>query len=196
MSEKRKRFRLKKHYNDDIEKDIDILNNYPILNQDRERFIDIGGYGWQPRFYKECLSITHQDDIEKACICYLEGLHWVFNYYFKGIVTWRWKYNYSNAPLINDLHMYLKNKNNFSVKFKDNTQHTATEQLLYILPKKSIYLIDDRYKKLMDSESDISDIYTCEFEIDACFKRYLWQCEPILPPIDLKLLLKTVKKNS
>lgn len=196
MSEKRKRFRLKKNYDNDIEKELDILNNYPILNQEKEKLIDIGIYDWESRFYKECLSVTHQIDLEKSCENYLEGLHWVFNYYFKGKVTWRWKYNYGNAPLLNDLNIFLKNKNNFSVKFNDDMPLTATEQLLYILPKKSIYLIDDRYKKLMDSESDISDIYVNEFELDTCYKRYLWQCEPILPPINLKYFLKTIKKLS
>ena len=45
----------------------------------------------------------------------------------------------------------------------------------------------------MDSDSEISDIYGNEFELDTCFKRYMWQCEPILPPVNLKYFLKTVK---
>ena len=47
MSKKRKKFKLRKSYADEYEKKIDLLNNYPILHQELEDYVDIGKKNWK-----------------------------------------------------------------------------------------------------------------------------------------------------
>lgn len=195
MSYRRKKFRLNRHYKSDIEKELDLLNNYPILNQDGENLIKIGEKNWEPRYYKYCLKITDKNDIKECCLNYIEGLQWTFNYYFKGSITWKWKYNYNYSPTLKDINTYLTSIGNInSIKFKPDNAPCSTVQLLCILPKSSCYLIPDKYKKLMNETSDICDLYVNDYELDTYYKRYLWQCEPVLPFIDINRVIKSYKK--
>lgn len=197
MSEKRKRFKLRRNYESDLEKDLDILNNYPILNKKCEEVIDIGNPNavWQPNYYKYCLGITDKYDIQEACENYVEGLQWVYNYYFKGVVTWKWQYNYGYAPLLKNISIHLDTIGNITqIKLNIDQPVTPEVQLLYILPKTSSFIIKNQYKKLMNEDSELCDLYVEEYQLETYYKRYLWQCEPKLPHIDINRIIREVKK--
>ena len=195
MSYRRKKFRLRREYENAVEKELDLLNNYPILHQENENLINIGEKNWEPRYYKYCLKITDKNDIRECCLNYIEGLQWTFNYYFKGSITWKWKYDYNYTPTLKDINTYLNSISSLScIKFKPDVAPCSTIQLLCILPKSSCYLIPDKYKKLMNDTSEICDLYVNNYELDTFYKRYLWQCEPILPFIDIDRVIKSYKK--
>ena len=194
MSNKRRRFKLNRTYKDELDKEMDLLNMYPMLNKECEKYIDIGSKNWEPRYYSKCMKIFDKDDIEKACLNYITGLQWTFHYYFRGCVSWKWKYNYSYSPSSKDIYNYLNNNNINNIKFKNDNAVISTVQLLYILPKSSISLIPNKYKKLMGNDSELSDIYPSEYEIETYYKRYFWQCEPVLPLIDINRIVNSIKK--
>jgi len=194
MSKKRKKFRLNKPYSSEYEKKIDLLNNYPILHQESENYVDIGRKNWKYRFYNKALNIYDNDDIDHCCLNYIEGLKWTYDYYFKGCKSWKWKYNYRHAPSIVDIINVMSNTNLNDIKFKENNPYSPIVQLLSIFPSTSRNLIPSEYRHLMTSSSDIYDYYPTHYEIDTYYKRYFWQCEPILPLIDYERINSCVKK--
>ena len=194
MSDHRKRFKLNKKYKDELEKEIDLLNMSPMINQECEKYIDIGSKNWESRYYSKCMKIFDKDDIEMSCLNYITGLQWTFHYYFKDCVSWKWKYNYSYSPSSKDIYNYLNSNNINNIKFKNDSPVNPITQLLYILPKSSINIVPNQYKKIMGNDSELADIYPAEYSIETYYKRYFWQCEPVLPLIDISRIINSVKK--
>ena len=73
------------------------------------------------------------------------------------------------------------------IKISKAQPNTPLVQLLTILPKDSNHLLPKTTHPLMnDIDSNIIDIYPVEYKLDTVFKRYYWQCVPILPSINYK----------
>lgn len=59
----------------------------------------------QDRLYTEKLgvpagSISGRRDVVEH---YLTGLHWVLEYYYRGVASWDWYYQHHYAPMASDL---------------------------------------------------------------------------------------------
>ena len=193
MSNKRRRFKLRSDCDTELERQLELLNNKPIIDQIGEDYIDIGKKGWESRYYEKCLNIYDEEDVENACENYVTGLKWTFEYYFKGCSNWTWKYNYRHAPTLKDISKYLETININSIVIKPSKPYNSVVQLLSIFPKQNIDLIPDKFKILMKKKSDIIDFYPEKFDLDTYYKRYFWQCEPILPIIDFDRIIESVK---
>jgi len=194
MSNKRKKFRFNRQHDNEYDKKIDLLNNYPILNQYCEKYIDIGTKNWKYRFYNKALNVYDEDDLKQCCLNYIEGLKWTYEYYFKGCRCWKWKYNYRHCPSLMDILSVMKDTHLNEIIFKESKPYSPIVQLLSVLPKTSSNLVPIQYRNLMTSKSDIGDYYPDNYNIDTYYKRYFWQCEPILPLIDYERLNKAFKK--
>ena len=108
-----------------------------------------------------------------------------------------WKYNYGYAPTLLDLSKYLDNNDINAIKFVKGRPYHSAVQLLSILPKQSKNLIPSKYHYFMnDIESPIIGCYPESYQLDHVFKRYAWQCEPILPDFNYEVLNKLIKKCS
>ena len=137
------------------------------------------------------MNIYDDEDLHNCCLNYIRGLKWTFDYYFKGVRCWKYIYNYRHTPSMIDILNTMNSVNLNLIKFKDSKPYSFVVQLLSIFPRKSINLIPRDYRKIVDS---LSDYYPDKYEIDTYYKRYMWQCEPILPLIDYDRLNKSVKK--
>lgn len=62
---------------------------------------------------------------------YIEGLAWVFAYYFRGCQSWYWYYPYHYAPFASDLIGCDKVK----IEFEPGEPAKPFEQLLAVFPK-------------------------------------------------------------
>ena len=174
----------------DLDKQTELLNNRPIIEMDKEFLITKNKFNtthWKYNYYRYCLDIDTQEEIEHTCHNYLEGIYWTFEYYFNGCVSWRWKYRYNYAPTLGDLNKFL-NKDP-DIKFKKDKPVKPVVQLLCILPRESIHIIPKNYQKYMtDTSLGLTHLYPDSYELSMIFKRYYWQCVPILPDINHNLI--------
>jgi 5'-3' exonuclease len=204
-----KRSRLRPHNSKthtpyDIEKTE--MESYPILpaNREEELSIDIRNQdnNWQLRYYRVCFHFepTHHN-IDDVCYKYIQGLLWNLTYYYNGCSSWEWCYPYHHAPTIKHLYEFAFNKECGNEKWKTVRLHKTPpfrpfEQLMFILPQESKHLLPETYQTLFSSTSPVIQYYPEDYKFDTIFRRYFWQCPPILPPINTTHLKKVLQKKT
>jgi len=144
--------------------------------------------GWKLRYYKENFNIYYGDKegIENICNAYFKTIMWVYQYYFKThCPSWDWAYPYLHPPAISDLVEHFKYDMN-SIEYTTSSPVNPFEQLLIVLPPDSRKLLPDTYANLMvDDVSPIIEYYPKSVELDSLYKWKYYQCEPILPLLDI-----------
>lgn len=69
-------------------------------------------------------------------------------------------------------------------------------QLLSILPPESVDLLPRSYQKYMtDPAYGCMHMFPRSYPVQTYLKTHLWECTPVLPPLDVDLLQKIVHKN-
>lgn len=120
---------------------------------------------------------------------YVEGLHWVLQYYHHGCPSWTWYYPYYFAPLCSD----LRQLGAFNVRFLKGKPFTPLTQLLGVLPPESSSELPLPYRQLMlDLSSPVRDFYPEDFKTDLNGKRFGWEAVIMLPFIEEERLLEAV----
>ena len=175
--------RLKGHDNQTTFKKFE---NIPILDRNAEKEIDPQKINFQEKYYENLFSMKFTTK-EQISLNYLEGLEWTFYYYQSGCKNWRWKYDYSYPPLIEDLVNYIPTEQKLFVQ--DNQESISTiVQLCYVIPKTSLKLLPPKvYKKIN------KNIYTQECVFKWAFCKYFWECHVLLPEINIEELIKIIK---
>jgi 5'-3' exonuclease len=136
---------------------------------------------------------------------YLEGLHWVLNYYHKGCPSWDWYFPYLYSPLSTDIvnirEFYEDDESEIdsdgfaTFKFKQSEPFPSLAQLLSVLPPQSAGLLPKGLGELMTNPSSpIGEYYPSEFTTDANGKRQPWEAVVQIPFIDGDKLLDVVTK--
>ncbi|KAI0787542.1 exonuclease II [Fomes fomentarius] len=146
---------------------------------------------WKRGYYKGKLEISYDDPKEMGDLIfrYVEGLQWVMHYYYSGVASWSWFYNYHYAPRISDLRGVDKMTFNFAL----GRPFRPFEQLMGVLPSASKDLIPPAYRELMtEPTSSIIDFYPDEFEQDLNGKKQDWEAIVKIPFIEEKRLLKAM----
>jgi 5'-3' exoribonuclease 2 len=71
-----------------------------------EAYVDevkFGTEGWRDRYYRTKFFIRSTAQMaemqQKIRQAYIEGLQWVFAYYYSGCVSWSWFYPFHYAPM-------------------------------------------------------------------------------------------------
>uniref|UniRef100_A0A803PXS0 5'-3' exoribonuclease n=1 Tax=Cannabis sativa TaxID=3483 RepID=A0A803PXS0_CANSA len=150
--------------------------------------------GYKERYYREKFCAYNADEIEITRINvvrhYTEGLIWVLLYYFSETPSWTWFYPFHYGPFVSD----FKGLSQFKPNFVKGIPFKPFDQLLSVLPPRSVHVLPVAYQTLMKDDSPIIDFYTTDFEIDMDGCRYTWQGVCKLPFIDESRLLSETKK--
>lgn len=137
------------------------------------------------------LQINYNDppDLRAIVFRYVEGLQWVLNYYYKGVSSWGWFYDYHFAPRITD----LVGLADFKFEFDYGKPFTPYQQLMGVLPEESKEHVPAAYRDLMYEEtSPIIDFYPKDFELDMNGKKQDWEAVVKIPFIDQERLLRAM----
>lgn len=169
--------------------------NIPVYEEEEEVYdpVRLGEEGWKERYYKEKFGKSLHDeefinDISKA---YVEGLVWVMKYYYQGCSSWTWYYPYHYAPFAGE----LKDLEKFiPIKFEKGSPFLPYEQLMSVLPSASAHCLPEIYHWYMkDKNSCLYEYYPLDFEIDMNGQKQEWRGVALLPFIDEKKLLSTIR---
>ncbi|KAI6039713.1 exonuclease II [Pisolithus marmoratus] len=146
---------------------------------------------WKRNYYKDKFGISFNDTEKMGALVhrYVEGLQWVMHYYYGGVASWGWFYDYHYAPRISD----LRGVEDMTFNFELGTPFRPFEQLMGVLPAASRDLIPLAYRDLMDDpSSQISDFYPTVFDTDLNGKKQEWEAIVKIPFIDQKRLLRAM----
>lgn len=177
----------------EMDKEINKLQNYPLFNRELEEKYSLGKENeWRNNYYTNILRLD-KEQVKDLCMNYYEGIIWTLGYYFKKCPDINWYYRFQGGPSIESLIQYAHLVNN--VVFSKETEILPYEQLLMVLPVNSNHLLPTEYKKLqLDINSPIIEYYPIDYKLDSYYKRYYWECTPILPIIDYKKIKNSTKK--
>ncbi|KAG0646479.1 5 -3 exoribonuclease 1 [Hyphodiscus hymeniophilus] len=143
---------------------------------------------WKDQYYNGKFEWDRENETEltKLCENYVQGLQWVLYYYYRGVVSWPWYYQYHYSPMISDVIKGLK----ADVNFKLGQPFHPYEQLMGVLPDRSKKIVPTVYHDLMTNpNSPIIDFYPRDFELDMNGKKMEWEAVVKIPFIDEKRLL-------
>lgn len=148
---------------------------------------------------KDAIGIT-LDKINDMVKSYLNGILFVFNYYFVGAtgINLKWYYNYFHTPLFLDIYNYVSTIDfdtevTESLPKEGNSFINVFHQLLSILPVKSILLVPQELRRLMtDVNSPIIDYYPIDFIVDYELKDQDYKGIPILPFVNPARIISAV----
>lgn len=106
---------------------------------------------------------------------YLEGLHWVMRYYFRGPdhASWSWYYPFYHAPMAFDLANYDKLRNP-EISLEIGRAFRPFQQLMAVLPSSSKTLLPECYQGLFGTESPIAHFYPRKFVVDMDGVKVPW----------------------
>ncbi|KAJ9516662.1 hypothetical protein QJQ45_015162, partial [Haematococcus lacustris] len=168
----------------------------PTMMSREARQLMLGGQGarglqlWKERWYTEKLGARSPEERRAVVDSYLQGLHWVLEYYYRGVASWNWYYPYYFAPMASD----MVQLDTVEVSFTQGTAFRPYEQLLGVLPAASCALLPGPYQHLMTNPaSPIIDFYPTQFEIDSEGKRAAWEGVVKVPFVDEERLLAAAR---
>lgn len=172
-----------------LDKEISMI---PINNRDVEMYINPYNQYWENRYYSELLDTTrNEENLEKICMNYLEGLEWNMRYYSSGCYNWKWKYKYHYPPLFVDLLKYVPLWDVEMVK-KNEDNISNMEQLSYVLPENSLYLLE---KRLQEPIRKYKREKNTNIDIKWSFCKYFWESHICFLDDNLSDICDIVKKS-
>ena len=164
--------------------------------------LNLGNNNYKNIYYLYYFDICYDNEkeyIDNVCQNYLNTLQWVYQYYYKKCIDWRFCYNYNISPFISDLYEYISKNmneiNNLDNFDTTNQPFTSTQQLLLVLPIQSNHILSDKYKYLQNKESPIYDMYPSSFEEYSDNNNYRWQNIPKLPELEYERVTNIVNEQ-
>lgn len=117
---------------------------------------------------------------------YVEGLVWIFKYYYEGCASWDWQYAYHYAPLASDLVGGATVAASARVRFEPGSPLPPFEQLLCVLPPDALDLLPAPYHPLATAPtSPLAPYFPSRgVRIDSEGKRNNWEFVVLVPFIE------------
>ena len=159
---------------------------------------------WKEHYYEYYFFDTSDkknfnQNVNKICYKYIEGLQWIIHYYFNNEpISWTWFYAFLSSPLLIDLNNYLNNDNNeIKFNFKSGEPLKPYVQCLAVLPPQLSQLLVKELRFLVtDKKSKIIRMFPESFMEDRIHKTLAYKCCPIIPPINIESVQKEIDKIS
>lgn len=167
---------MKKYFPDELmERHFSVSEHTEDVNT-REYIVECNFEQYKTDYYTEKINGA---DRRIVCHEYIRGLHWVIQYYCKGIPTWTWCFPFNYGPFVDD----LKECSDYThTPFIMSGPPNTFEQLLGVLPPQSAGLLPTVLQKVMTSSmSPLISFYPTEFKIDTSGKRAEWEGIAVLP---------------
>ena len=100
--------------------------------------------GLQDRYYREKLEVDPRDPaaVRRAVEAFVQGLNWVLEYYYRGVVSWAWFYPFHYSPMISD----MTSLTGIPSSFERGQPFSPYQQLLAVLPAASSKLLPKPYQ--------------------------------------------------
>ena len=146
---------------------------------------------WKDKYYKEKYDwgLENEQGLRALTENYVQGLQWVLYYYYRGVASWSWFYEYHYSPMISDVKKGL----GANMKFNLGQPFKPYQQLMGVLPDRSKKIVPPVYHELMTlPESPIIDFYPRDFELDMNGKKMDWEAVVKIPFIDEQRLLRAM----
>lgn len=143
---------------------------------------------WKNTYYTEKFGwdVDNRAEMQKLAENYVQGLQWVLFYYYRGVASWPWYYQYHYSPMISD----VKHGLGANMTFQLGQPFHPFEQLMGVLPDRSKKIVPEVYWELMtDPSSPIFDFYPRDFDLDMNGKKQEWEAVVKIPFIDETRLL-------
>lgn len=171
------------------------LEEYPLRHKAPFEINPKDDRKWRNAYYYYMFGAISPDLVRTACMSYLKGLKWTFEYYFNFArpVDCQWYYAYDFAPCVTDLH-----KNALTLHaamqttiIRDPTTNCKIDpahlQLLLVLPPQSKQLLPLHLRPIMtDLDLGCVQYYPWRFEVHTYLKTKMWECCPAIPNINIE----------
>ena len=190
----------------------DKADAYPLLDETKDKLAShihnsLQPKRWRSLYYKHLFFSKLNDTsvVAKACEYFVTGLCWTYAYYKRLPKPYDWYYPYGYPPTLLDLKNYLQGT---APQVWDDMQGEWAKnahlnqrflepaiQLLCILPIESSQLIPHRYRCWMtDHKYGCVYMYPSSYPIQTYLQTHLWECVPVLPPLDIPWIQECAKK--
>lgn len=161
-----------------------------VRNLNEQKELDMDAY--KKDYYDKNLKGT---DVKEAVSAYLDGMHWVLNYYVRTIPDWMWYYPHLYAPFLSDFNSVMSNEYK-RPHFEQRMNVPPFLQLMAVLPSSSSELVPDELSSLMtDKSSPLAPYYPTDFDVDMSGKKQDWEGIVLLPPIPIQTFTEHYKKH-
>lgn len=202
-----KRRRAKIRIRDDAtekERQILIMDFYPLQHLHVERTIDPWKAEWRSRYYKICFNMDsgREENLAMITQSYLKTLVWNFHYYFDKCISWDWAYTFSYAPTWNDIYNELVKHKNINItvgsgklfRFAQSKPIDSQTLLFMVLPFASRKFMASSIARKLEQEDCFMHIYfPKKYGINVAFHRFYHECTPIIYNMDLSKVAKFIK---
>jgi 5'-3' exonuclease len=146
---------------------------------------------WKQNYYKYIFGTCIQKDssvVSSACLNYITGIYWTYAYYKCKDYDDTWYYPYTYPPVIKDISNHLVG-NTEPIIENHRINIDSNIQLLIVLPYESRQLVDIKYRKYFENvKYGMRHLYPTEYKIQTFLKTHLWECEPVLPTININYI--------